>query len=253
MTGAPLEQKQGTGRQQIRRALLILAVLSMPVTFLYISFIVILTGAAQGVASASMVLFAGIFLVSLVAGRAWCGWLCPGGGWSDICGTIRNQPVGGGRWDLLKYGVFVLWAGLLVLLIAQAGGLHGVEIFYNIQNGISFSSVQVLIPYFLVMGGLFLLVTVVGKRAFCRYACPWGVLQIIGRKIGNLARLPALNLTAESTRCTDCKKCSKECPMGLDVNGMVKKREMESPDCILCASCADICPKGAITYGVKGR
>jgi NAD-dependent dihydropyrimidine dehydrogenase PreA subunit len=41
--------------------------------------------------------------------------------------------------------------------------------------------------------------------------------------------------------------------MGLAVNGMVRKGEMENPDCILCASCADACQQGAITYGVKGR
>jgi NAD-dependent dihydropyrimidine dehydrogenase PreA subunit len=41
--------------------------------------------------------------------------------------------------------------------------------------------------------------------------------------------------------------------MGLDVNGMVRKDEMENPDCIMCASCADTCPQGAITFGVKGR
>ncbi|MDD1685306.1 MAG: 4Fe-4S dicluster domain-containing protein, partial [Methanoregula sp.] len=74
-----------------------------------------------------------------------------------------------------------------------------------------------------------------------------------GRKIRNIFGWPALRLDADASLCIDCKTCSKECPMGLDVNGMVRKGEMERADCILCASCADACPKGVITYSVKGK
>jgi NAD-dependent dihydropyrimidine dehydrogenase PreA subunit len=41
--------------------------------------------------------------------------------------------------------------------------------------------------------------------------------------------------------------------MGVDVNSMVRKGEMENAEYILCASCADGCPKGAISYGIKGK
>jgi polyferredoxin len=77
--------------------------------------------------------------------------------------------------------------------------------------------------------------------------------MVAGRKVRNLAGWPALGLDADAARCTDCRKCSRECPMGLDVNGMVRKGEMERADCILCASCADTCPNGVISYGVKGK
>jgi len=40
--------------------------------------------------------------------------------------------------------------------------------------------------------------------------------------------------------------CNKKCPMGLNVNKMVKKGNMENPECILCFNCVDICPKKAI-------
>jgi NAD-dependent dihydropyrimidine dehydrogenase PreA subunit len=77
--------------------------------------------------------------------------------------------------------------------------------------------------------------------------------MVFGRKIRNAVGWPALHLEADKDRCNDCRTCVKECPMGLDVNGMVRKGEMEKADCILCASCADACPQGAISYGVKGK
>ena len=89
-----------------------------------------------------------------------------------------------------------------------------------------------------------------GKRGFCHYFCPIAVIMIIGRKIRNLVRWPALQLSADAGLCTDCKKCSKNCPMGLDVNTMVQQGSMENTECILCGSCVDICPKYAISYAL---
>jgi len=100
---------------------------------------------------------------------------------------------------------------------------------------------------------MFIISWLMGRRGFCHVFCPVAALMIVGRKIRNLIGWPALQLDADPSRCIDCKKCSKECPMGLDVNGMVQKGEMENADCILCASCADACPKGALSYGIGKR
>ena len=36
--------------------------------------------------------------------------------------------------------------------------------------------------------------------------------------------------------------------MSLEVNGMVRNKEMEQAECILCGSCVDSCPTNGITY-----
>jgi ferredoxin-type protein NapH len=77
--------------------------------------------------------------------------------------------------------------------------------------------------------------------------------MVAGRKLRNLLGWPALHLDADKNRCIDCKKCTKECPMGLEVNSMVRQDRLENPDCILCGSCVDACPKGAIKYGLSGK
>ncbi|NCC56721.1 MAG: 4Fe-4S dicluster domain-containing protein, partial [Synergistales bacterium] len=42
--------------------------------------------------------------------------------------------------------------------------------------------------------------------------------------------------------------CTKNCPMSLDVNAMVRSGDMFSPECISCGACVDVCPKKVISF-----
>lgn len=241
--------KPGSSRQSIRKWILILSVLLVPVTIFYISPIIVMMGAGEGIATGALLLYVLLFLLSLFVARLWCGWLCPMGAWQEVCSPVMKGTVKEGWRNSVKYVVTALWLGMLAYTFAQAGGIRAVDPFFGTVNGISITSVQVLI----VVGAIFLFIFVVayfsGRRGFCHVLCPLAGIMVAGRKIRDMTGCPALRLSADSSRCIDCGKCSKECPMGLDVNGMVRKDEMENADCILCASCADACPKGAITYG----
>jgi polyferredoxin len=72
--------------------------------------------------------------------------------------------------------------------------------------------------------------------------------MILGRKLRNAVNWPALRLKADKEACISCKKCTRNCPMSLDVNGMVQKETMENSECVLCGSCVDVCPKDVIRY-----
>jgi ferredoxin-type protein NapH len=72
--------------------------------------------------------------------------------------------------------------------------------------------------------------------------------MIAGRWIRNLLSWPSLRLVADTSACTDCKLCSKNCPMSLDVNGMVQIGKMENSECILCGTCVDNCVQNVIHY-----
>ena len=243
--------KPPSSRQKIRRAILILSFLLIPVTIFYVSPIVIMMGAAEGVATGSMILFILLFLLSLLVSRLWCGWLCPMGAWQEICSPVTKRRVPAGWPNWIKYGVTILWLGALVSTIIAAGGIRTIDVTYGTVNGISITSVQVLVTVAVIFLVILAVMFIAGRRGFCHVLCPVAGLMVLGRKIRNLAGWPALRLDADAAKCTDCRTCSRDCPMGLDVNGMVKKGDMENPDCILCACCADVCPQGAITYGVK--
>ena len=46
--------------------------------------------------------------------------------------------------------------------------------------------------------------------------------MILGRKLHNLVNWPALQLKAETENCINCKQCTQNCPMSLDVNALVQ-------------------------------
>ena len=253
MTEPNETKKAGSSRQTMRKWLLVISFVLLPVTLMLISPIVIMVGAAQGIATGSMLLFITNFFLSFFVARLWCGWLCPMGAWQEICSPVFKHIVQDGWRNSVKYGVTVLWLAVLAYLFFSAGGIRAVDPFFGMENGLSITSAASLMVVVVIFAILFIVAWFMGRRGFCHVFCPVAGLMVLGRKIRNLAGWPALQLSADASRCIDCKKCSKECPMGLDVNGMVRKGEMENPDCIMCASCADTCPQGAITYGVKGR
>jgi len=246
-----ITRQSGLSRQKIRTAILIIAFLLVPVTIFYISPIVILMGAAEGIATGSLLVYVALFLLSLVVARLWCGWLCPMGAWQEFCSPVTKRTVADGWKNRVKYIVTALWLALIGYLFVKAGGIHAVDPFYGTVNGISISSISVLMIIVIIFVIIFAVAFFFGRRGFCHVLCPIAGIMIAGRKIRNIVGWPALCLSTDSGKCTDCKKCSRECPMGIDVNGMVRKGEMENAECILCARCVDTCPVGVITYSVK--
>lgn len=240
-----------SARQKIRRILLILTFILIPVTIFYVSPIVIMMGASEGIVSGSMILFILLFIISLFAGRIWCGWLCPMGAWQELCSPVISRKISRNWLNWIKFGIALLWLGAIAFTFRSAGGIRGVDPFYGTVNGISVSSPDVLMIVGFIFAFIFIVAFITGKRGFCHVFCPIATLMIAGRWLSAKAGLDSLKLGSVPGACIDCNKCTEKCPMGLDVHAMVRNNTMESSECILCASCTDICPKGAITYSFR--
>lgn len=249
----PRCMRNSINRQRVREALIIFSFVLLPVTFAYISCPIIIEGASEGIITGGLIVFILIFISSLFLGRLWCGWLCPAGGLQEIYFHINNKHINIRMLNWFKYLIFLAIIFIpLISAIRSAGGLTTIDFFYHTDHGISIAKQG---AYTIFLGQItFITVFAMlgGKRGFCHYFCPIAVIMIIGRKVRNLIRWPALHLSADAGRCTDCKKCSESCPMGLDVNIMVRQGRMENTECILCGSCVDVCQKQAIRYAWTG-
>ena len=241
-------------RQRIRKAFLILAVLLFPITLNYFSPYLIIDGAMNGVINGSFFSFAAMFISSLFVGRLWCGWGCPGGGIGEIAFAVNNQPAGGKHINKIKWLIWIPWVLLIAGMAFSAGGYRQVDFFYQTEGGISVTGspdrpiIIAYIMYYGVIATFLTLSTLAGRRAGCHTICWMAPFMILGRKLRNLFQWHALRLKADPQACQDCKKCTGNCPMSLDVNGMVHAGSMENSECILCGNCVDTCAQHAIRY-----
>lgn len=251
------ETKRMRTRQRIRRLLLLLSFVLLPITLYYFSPALVLGAASEGAVNGSLIVFALMLVGALFLGRLWCGWACPAGGLQD-CATLANdRPVPGRRWNWAKWAIWIPWIVLIVVLAVGAGGFHRVEPFYGLEGGITLAipadpqAPPWYLIYYIIVALFLGLALLVGRRAGCHYICWMAPFMILGRKVSNLVRGPALRLTARPDLCTDCLTCNRHCPMSLDVNAMVRSGRMEISECILCLSCVDGCPSKAIAVGVS--
>lgn len=234
-------------RQRIRFAIIFIFFLFMPAAFYYFSPYLIIMGAAEKVISGSFIVFGALFILSLFLGRVFCGWLCPIAGLQETCLKIRNRKVNN-RYNWVRYIIWVPWMGIIIYTAVSAGGLTEINFTYQTEYGISVSSLQSMIMYYMVLIPFVVISLAAGNRAVCHYVCWMSPFMIAGRKIRNLFRWPSLRLKANKENCRDCLECNKACSMSLDVHKMVQAESMENSECILCGSCVDTCPRGVICY-----
>ena len=235
-------------RQKIRLMIALLATILFPVIFYYLSPYLIIMGAAQGIIAGDALTFAGLFVASLFFGRAWCGWLCPGGAVQDLCAHINSKSFNGRKRNLLKYVIWAPWIGMVVLLFIQAGGIRAFDPLYMTWNGISVHDLPSAIMFLAIAGAFFAVALAVGKRSICHCVCWMAPFMVAGMKIRNAVGHPSLHLEADTSRCLKCRKCNSKCPMSLDVAKMVQDESFLDTECILCGSCVDSCPKRVIEY-----
>lgn len=187
----------------------------------------------------------GVLGVSLVAGRAFCGWMCPVGTLQDFFAGWARRLSGEKRHirgkkspavfpirlpDKLDRGLrytkyLVLGIILIASLFTVFPPLHA---FCPVRAFFSFS----LTP---LLGGVlvaFVFSSLLIERASCKYLCPLGALLAVFNKISPL-RL------AVSGGCNQCGRCDIECSMGIqDVPA-----NLQDSECIRCLECLETCAR----------
>jgi len=182
----------------------------------------------------TMTLFFFTLVFALVFGRAFCGNLCAFGFLQELLGKITKKKVRiPAKLDkvlrLLKYvmlALITLTAWITLKLWISPYDPYAA--FAHIWTGPELLNENLI-------GFIILIVVVVASvfidRFFCRYLCPAGALY------GILSKISPVKVKHDT--CVMCGKCSKVCPMGIDVANM---DVVTSPECIACGTCVNACP-----------
>ena len=219
----------------------------------------------------------GLFLLTSVVGRAWCGYACPQTVWTDVFQHIerfvdgdRNAQIRLAKapWSagkvarrVFKYAVFLAVSlatgGAWIFYFADAPTLAA-KFLAGEASSVAYATVATLTATTFIFGGFM-------REQVCIYMCPWPRIQTAmtdeksllvtykdwrGEPRGR-GRRPATLADLGLGDCIDCNQCVAVCPTGIDI------REGPQVGCITCALCIDACdrvmdrigkPRGLIDY-----
>ena len=138
-------------------------------------------------------------LFALLFGRVFCAGVCPLGAIQELTG-FRPVRIHKSVESILSAIPFI-YLGLAILFAAT--GSQFIICRYDPFVGIF----RLDAPYTMVIfGSLLLLSGIFVNRPYCRYLCPYGVLQNI------FSRFSGKHLTITPAECTNCRLCGESCP-----------------------------------------
>lgn len=203
----------------------------------------------------------GLFLVTSVVGRAWCGYTCPQTVWVDLFLAVerfidgdRNaqMKLAKSPWSASKISKRVSKHAVWLFIAVATGGAWVFyftdaptllrELIFLSASPVAYTTIAVLTATTYVFGGLM-------REQVCTYMCPWPRIQ--AAMLDEDSLIVTYNdwrgeprhkgvkkaAAAETTigDCVDCNQCVAVCPMGIDI------REGQQLECITCALCIDAC------------
>jgi ferredoxin-type protein NapH len=202
--------------------------------------------AAGTMVAGQALLGGGIVLLffAAIAGRAFCGWICPVNIVTDLADTVRGPTGSNNRPIRLSRNVRYWVLGLSLILsamfgiaafewISPIGALHRGIVF---GMGMGWTSVA----------ALFLFDVLVVKDGFCGHLCPLGAFYSLA------SSRSAIRIIHNAKRCSRCMRCVEACPEP-QVLPMVGKRDgaVTSGECTNCGRCIEVCPDRAMHFGIR--
>ena len=203
----------------------------------------------------AIVALAAVLLTAWLFRRAPCAWMCPIGMASEYLAKLGQRLFGKNvkmpRWlDRtlvgLKYvGTFLFLWWLLSAPIGSVRAFMGTP-FYAVADMKLFDIYAKFGVGLMAAVATIAVVSIPVKSAWCRYLCPYGALQ------GIFGVLSPVVLAKNDDSCTNCGRCNKACPNG--VNVAESTGAVVSAECMGCTSCVSACPqKGTLAMKIGGK
>ena len=204
----------------------------------------LVSGEIHPVHPAALVIFVTILLMSLLAKKSFCSWLCPVGTLSEGAFKIGRKLVGRNYriWRWLDYGLRSIKYLLLLMFVKYILVDMSIEALGGFLDAPYWAVSDVKMLHFftsmslttMVVLAILTLLSLFYKMFWCRYLCPYGAL------LGLASIFSPFKIRRDSTGCTGCQRCSAICPSGLVVHSSTA---VSSPECTGCLTCVASCPE----------
>ena len=190
----------------------------------------------------NLVLALGLIVGVILAGGAFCGWICPFGALQDLLDWVRKvlrlpELKVPARLDrILTYGRYLALAGILYATISTVklwfADYDPYRTIFSLGWLFEFNLAEHWPAY--VVALVILAGSLLIRRFWCRYLCPLGGLISI---LGNFS---LLRIRRSADNCKGCAVCNAPCPVKIDV---ARAKSAVSADCIGCLECVEACPR----------
>jgi ferredoxin-type protein NapH len=177
---------------------------------------------------------------SLIAGRAFCSWVCPVNIVTDAAEWIRRKI--NFRESIRMSRSTRYWAlGLSIALSATLGiaAFEWISPIGMLHRGVAFG----MGAGWVAIAAVFMFDAMVVRNGFCGHLCPLGGFYALTGK------LSLISLRYAKDKCTDCGKCVDVCPER-QVLSMVGQSSGQVPqgECTNCGRCIEVCSDDAIGF-----
>ncbi len=179
-----------------------------------------------------LLLFLTIFISALIAGRVFCGYICPFGALQEVLHLKGISLIIPSTWNRYLNKVKYVLLGYLLVRIIVTGQVVLLD-YTPFKVLFAWGGTPLSIGLSIALAILSLII----YRPFCRYLCPLGAFLAL------ISRLSLFKVRFNSN-CVNCLLCQKVCNSGAIAG---KPPRIDSSECILCGECLEECPKKAIT------
>lgn len=206
----------------------------------------------------NLALFLALILLTLLARKSFCGWICPVGAISEWFAVLGKKLFRHTRRDEKGNPLHALepprhidralrWIRLPVLIVIlyltyRTGELifRGYDPYYIL---FSLHGHDIRLWSYAILA-VILASVVLFPMAWCRYLCPLGVA------LWPFSALGRLRVARNDKACTHCGVCDQACLQALDIS---KVEQVRSGECTLCFECMEACPEAnALELQMRG-